>query len=172
MDVAREIGHGNRLPQGRQADRPQRELADRRFITTSGHGQGFAADAERPGDNFDAGDPHAADPIERHSSRPDFAVGCGTWHWRKKESPFRFSQDARPVFLVHAVTDVPIELVQTIKTDLEKLGVPVRLAMFEAGGHGVGNLIPTRVIHGFPPAQWPKLFLQWYQSLPANPAVP
>jgi len=114
--------------------------------------------------SFDAGDPHAADPIERHSSRPDFAVGCGTWHWRKKESPFKFSQDAPPVFLVHAVTDVPIEWVQTIKTDLEKLGVPVRLEMFQEGGHGVGNLIPRRVIHDFPPAQWPKLFLQWYSD--------
>ena len=113
--------------------------------------------------NFDAGDPDAADPIERHSSRPDFAVGCGTWHWRKKESPFGSPGLAAGVPGARR-TEVPMELVQTIKTDLEKLGVPVRLEMFEEGGHGVGNLIPTRVNHGFPPAKWPKLFLQWYES--------
>jgi len=121
--------------------------------------------------NFDAGDPRASDPVERQSSRPDFVVGCGTWHWRKKESPFQFSKNSPPVFMLHAVTDMPIELVQTIQGDLEKLGVPVRLEMFAEGGHGVGNLIPTRVLHGFPPAQWPKRFLEWYRGLPPGPDV-
>jgi hypothetical protein len=37
--------------------------------------------------------------------------------------------------------------------------------MFEEGGHGVGNLIPTRVKHGFPGAQWPKLLLDWLKTL-------
>ena len=117
--------------------------------------------------NFDTGDPQAADPVERQSSRPDFAVGLGTWHWRKKESPFIFRKDSPPVFLVHATTDKPLELPQQIKADLEKLGVPVRLEMFEEGGHGVGNLIPTRVKHGFPPAKWPELLLKWLQTLSA-----
>jgi acetyl esterase/lipase len=111
--------------------------------------------------NFDAGDPKASDPIERQGSRPDFAVGLGTWHWRKKESPFEFSRNSPPVFLVHATTDVPLELPRQIKADLENLGVPVRLEMFAEGGHGVGNLIPTRVKHGFPPAHWPDLLLKW-----------
>lgn len=115
--------------------------------------------------NFDTGNPQASDPVERQSSRPDFAVGLGTWHWRKKESPFIFRKDAPPVLLVHATTDKPLELPQQIKADLKKLGVPVRLAMFEEGGHGVGNLIPTRVKHGFPPAQWPALLLKWLETL-------
>jgi acetyl esterase/lipase len=116
--------------------------------------------------NFDAGDPQATDPIERQSSRPDFAVGLGVWHWRQKESPFKFRKDTPPVYLVHATTDKPIEIVQQIEADLKRLGVPVRLDMFEEGGHGVGNLIPTRVKHGFPPAKWPELLLKWLDTIP------
>jgi dienelactone hydrolase len=116
--------------------------------------------------NFDAGDPQAADPFERESSRPDFAVGIATWHWGKKQSPFKFRKDTPPVFLVHATNDginggAPIELPQRIKADLEKLGVPVHLAIFHEGAHGVGNLIPQRVQHGFPPTKWPDLLLAW-----------
>jgi acetyl esterase/lipase len=37
--------------------------------------------------NFDLGDASATAPIDRLSSRPDFAVGLGTWHWRKPENP-------------------------------------------------------------------------------------
>ncbi len=121
--------------------------------------------------NFDAGDATAADPIERESSRPDFAVGLATWHWRQKESPFVFRRDTPPVFLVHATNDgigggAPIELPRAIKADLEKLDVPVRMEIFDEGAHGVGNLIPQRVKNGFPPARWPQLLLQWLGSLP------
>jgi acetyl esterase/lipase len=116
--------------------------------------------------NFAAGDPSAEDPIERHSSRPDFAVGLATWHWRQKESPFKFSTDTPPVFLVHATNDginggAPIEMPRAIKADLEKLGVPVRMKVFNEGGHGVGNLVPQRVKNDFPPAKWPELLLNW-----------
>jgi acetyl esterase/lipase len=124
--------------------------------------------------NFDAGDPRAEDPIEQQSSRPDFAVGLATWHWRKKESPFKFPKDAPPVFLVHATNDgiqggAPIELPRQIKADLQKLGVPVHMEEFDEGAHGVGNLIPERVEHGFPPAKWPELLVKWLDSLPAQP---
>jgi endo-1,4-beta-xylanase len=116
--------------------------------------------------NFDTGDSNASDPIERLSSRPDFAVGLGTWHWRKPENPFVFKKDAPPVYLVHATTDVPVEIATNIVADLKKFGVPARLDLFEEGGHGVGNLIPTRVSHGFPGAQWPKLLIEWLATLP------
>jgi acetyl esterase/lipase len=119
--------------------------------------------------NFDPGDPQSADPIERVSSRPDFAVGLATWHWRQKESPFVFKKDTPPVFLVHATNDgitggAPIEMPKQIKADLEKLGVPVHMEIFDEGAHGVGNLIPQRVKHGFPPAKWPDMLLEWLKS--------
>jgi len=120
---------------------------------------------------FDLGDAKSADAIERESSRPDFAVGLATWHWRQKESPFVFRKDTPPVFLVHAINDgidggAPIEMPRAIKADLEKLGVPVRMIEFNEGGHGVGNLIPQRVQHGFPPAKWPVLLTDWLKTLP------
>jgi len=126
--------------------------------------------------NFDAGDPQSSDPIERLSSRPDFAVGCATWHWRQKESPFRFSKHAPPVFLVHATNDgvpnkdgriggAPMELPRAIERDLRSLGVPVKLAVFNEGAHGVGNLIPQRVKHEFPPAKWPDLLIDWLNEI-------
>lgn len=120
--------------------------------------------------NFDNGDSTAADPIDRESSRPDFAVGLATWHWRQKDSPFVFSKDTPPVFLVHATNDginggAPIEMPKDIKADLEALGVPVRMEIFDEGAHGVGNLIPQRVKHGFPPARWPELLLEWLATL-------
>ncbi len=128
--------------------------------------------------NFDLGDAKADDPIERLSSRPDFAVGLATWHWRQKESPFTFRKDTPPVFLVHATNDgikggAPIELPRVIKADLEKLNVPVKMHEFNEGAHGVGNLIPQRVAHGFPPAKWPELLLEWLKGVPPHsPASP
>ncbi len=121
--------------------------------------------------NFDRGDPKSDDLVERESSRPDFAVGCSTWHWRKKESPFVFPKDAPPVFLVHATNDgikggAPIQMPRQIKADLEKLGVPVKMLEFDEGAHGVGNLTPQRVQHGFPPTKWPELLLAWLATLP------
>lgn len=124
--------------------------------------------------NSDPGNAQADDPIERESSRTDFAVGCATWHWRQKESPFKFTKDTPPVYLVHATNDginggAPIELPRQIKADLTALGVPVRMDEFAEGAHGVGNLIPQRVAHGFPPARWPQLLLNWLEQLRTQP---
>ncbi len=116
--------------------------------------------------NFDLGDPAATDPIERLSSRPAFAVGLGTWHWRQPQNPFVFQANSPPVYLVHATTDKPVEIATNIVADLKKLGVPARLDLFEEGGHGVGNLIPQRVKNGFPGAQWPQLLVEWLETLP------
>jgi len=44
------------------------------------------------------------------------------------------------------------------------LTAAARLDLHEEGGHGVGNLIPTRVKHHFPGAQWPKVLVEWLKS--------
>ncbi len=124
--------------------------------------------------NFDAGDKSATDLVERESSRPDFVVGIATWHWRQKTSPFNFRKETPPVFFVHATNDgitggAPIELPDAIKAQLEALAVPVKMAVFDEGAHGVGNLIPQRVAHHFPPAAWPELLLQWLKEMGPNP---
>lgn len=113
--------------------------------------------------NFDEGDPQARDPVDRQSSRPDFAVGLATWSWHAKESPFNFKTNTPPVFMVHATNDfgAPIDLPRDIKAKLEALNVPVYLAEFDDGAHGVGNLIPTRIKNNFPGTRWPDLLLEW-----------
>jgi acetyl esterase/lipase len=121
--------------------------------------------------NFDEGDPASADPVERLGSRPAFAVGLGTWHWRKPENPFVFKTNSPPVYLVHATTDKPVEIAENIVADLKLLGVPARLDRFEEGGHGVGNLIPQRVKAGFPPAKWPQLLINWLEEVAPGQAT-
>jgi endo-1,4-beta-xylanase len=121
--------------------------------------------------NFDEGDPASADPVERLGSRPAFAVGLGTWHWRKPENPFVFKTNSPPVYLVHATTDKPVEIAENIVADLKLLGVPARLDRFEEGGHGVGNLIPQRVKAGFPPAKWPQLLIDWLEEVAPGQAT-
>lgn len=129
--------------------------------------------------HFDEGDPEAQDPVERESSRPAFVVGCATWHWRETKSPFSFRKDTPPVFLVHATNDglpgpngkiggAPIQLPYEIRDQLQALGVPVEMAVFDEGGHGVGNLIPARYRNGFPGVQWPKRLVTWLENLPAR----
>jgi len=45
------------------------------------------------------------------------------------------------------------------------LTAAARLDLHEEGGHGVCNLIPTRVQHNFPGAQWPKVLVDWLGTL-------
>lgn len=119
--------------------------------------------------NFDEGDSGSSDPIERLSGHPAFAVGLGTWHWRKPENPFVFRAESPPVYLVHATTDKPVEIAENIVADLKSIGVPARLDLFEEGAHGVGNLVPQRVKNGFPPARWPWLVLDWLDEIEVAP---
>jgi len=125
---------------------------------------------------FDEGDASSSDPITRLSNRPDFVVGCATWHWREKNSPYTFPKDTPPVFLVHATNDglpnqdgriggAPIDLPYAIRRQLEALGIPVRIDVYNEGAHGVGNLIPQRVEHNFPPAKWPEHLQAWLESI-------
>jgi len=126
--------------------------------------------------SFDEGDQQSTDPVEKISSRPDFVIGCSTWHWREKTSPFVFSKKTPPVFLIHATNDglpdkngnivgAPIELPYAIQKQLEDLGVPVHLEIYNVGGHGVGHLTPQRVQQGFPSTKWPEILMKWLSGL-------
>lgn len=79
-----------------------------------------------------------------------------------------------PVHLVHATNDgfpggALIELPQQIKANPTALGVPVKMDEFAEDAHGVGNLIPQRIAHGFPPARWPQLLLKWLEQIRTEP---
>ncbi|MCE0498421.1 MAG: alpha/beta hydrolase [Methylacidiphilales bacterium] len=114
--------------------------------------------------HFDAGNPQAADPVDRVSSRPDFAVlvyavvslKIGTTHQGSKNNLLgpdpdpalienlsnetQVTPQTPPTILVHSVDDdaVPIENSRLMFAALQKAGVPSRLDEYPTGGHGFG----------------------------------
>ncbi len=114
--------------------------------------------------HFDAGDPQAADAVDKLSSRPDFAVLVypvismkdGVTHQGSKQNLLGPNPDPAlvanlsnetqvtaktpPTLLVHSVDDgaVPIENSRLFYAALQKAGVPSALQEYPHGGHGFG----------------------------------
>jgi endo-1,4-beta-xylanase len=103
---------------------------------------------------FDAGYPGADDPLERASSRPDFAAAIYPGF---KPGAITVPKDSPPTFLMctdedrsHVVTTVNLYL------DLQKQGVPTEMHIYASGAHGVG-MRPSRL----PVATWPDRLRDW-----------
>jgi endo-1,4-beta-xylanase len=103
---------------------------------------------------FDAGNAGAGDPVERASSRPDFAAAIYPGF---KPGTITVPKDAPPTFLMctdedraHVVTTVNLYL------DLEKQGVPTEMHIYASGPHGVG-MRPSHL----PVATWPDRLRDW-----------
>lgn len=135
--------------------------------------------------HFDAGDPNAADPIDRAGSRPDFAilaypvislnseyahVGSRTYLLGPNPDPKlvdELSNDQRvtpqtpPTFLFHTSTDatVPVENSVRFYLALRKAGVPAEMHIFQNGPHGVG-LAPTDATL----SAWTGLLANWLRD--------
>jgi acetyl esterase/lipase len=101
------------------------------------------------GTRFDAGDPAAAEPIDRHSSRPDFlvpvyAVTNGLARGRKADeytpADTQVTADTPPTFLVHTHEDDIVSAEQSLLfyRACRAAGVPAELHVFARGEHGVG----------------------------------
>lgn len=113
--------------------------------------------------HFDAGQPDAADPIERESSRPDLGILCypvitmgrfthaGSKRNLLGENPapelvellsneLQVTAQTPPTFLWHTVEDggVPVENSLEFAAACRKAGVPFALHLFERGRHGLG----------------------------------
>lgn len=113
--------------------------------------------------HFDAGNPNAADVIERESSRPNIAVLCypvismGKFaHQGSKNnllganppealveqtsSELQVVKDSPPCFIWSTDEDktVPIENSLEFAAALRKAGVPFELHVYQHGGHGAG----------------------------------
>jgi len=128
---------------------------------------GFSAGghlASTLGTHFDAGDPAAADPIDRASSRPDFMILCypvismtaGFTHRGSRENllgpepdealarslsgELQVTRDTPPTFLfqTNADTTVPAENSVAFYLALRRAGVPAELHVYQNGHHGVG----------------------------------
>ena len=122
------------------------------------------------GTGFDPGRPEAEDPVERHSSRPDFlvpvyaAISPALFEreisWSALEE--KVTPDTPPTFLVHTHEDglvVPEHSILFYQA-LHEAGVPAELHIFTHGPHGTG-LAP-----GDPElSRWQPLLLAWMRRL-------
>jgi acetyl esterase/lipase len=135
---------------------------------------------------FDAGPPAAPAPIDRVSSRPDFAVlvypvitmGASFSHKGSQanllgEHPSpdliatlstdkQVTPQTPPTFLFHTDEDtgVPPENSVQFYLALRKAGVRAELHIFQKGQHGVGLAPGDRVLR-----VWPELLFTWLEGL-------
>jgi acetyl esterase/lipase len=132
--------------------------------------------------HFDAGKADAADPIERVSSRPDFAIlgypvisFVEPWtHQGSKTNLLGESPDAAlarslssetqvtsstpPTFIYHTTADtvVPVENAVAYFLALRKAGVTAEMLVFRNGAHGSGLAQQDPAL-----AEWPRLLANW-----------
>lgn len=145
---------------------------------------GFSAGghlASTAGTHYDAGDPSAADPIERVSSRPDLMILCYpviTFCEYRHHGSMRnligedapdelreylsnerqVTSDTPPAFLWHTSDDpgVPVENSILFATALSKHKVPFELHSYESGRHGLGLALEHPEAH-----TWTRLCELW-----------
>lgn len=145
---------------------------------------GFSAGGEVAGmieTKFDAGDPQAADPVERASSRPDFTALIYPFYRPGSVPPrplngaaavqpallpiqdnrlFPVPDDAPPAFLVCTTTD-RAHVVATVQfyLELEAHQIPAEMHIYGYGDHGYA-LRPTKR-PGAPVESWPARLADW-----------
>lgn len=112
--------------------------------------------------NSDAGDPGAADPIERQSCRPDFVGLAATWPHNQKIADFKIAADAPPAFVMHARDDPTARFAfgEEIVAAWTSAGVPVEFLAVPKGGHMAFNVFPTGA------DKWPARLDAWMRGLP------
>ena len=103
---------------------------------------------------FDAGSSSAGDPIDRVSSRPDFAVVVYPGF---KPGTIAVPKNAPPTFLVCADDD-PSHVVTTVNLylDLHKQGISSEMHIYASGKHGFGLKVTN-----LPVATWPDRLRDW-----------
>ena len=145
---------------------------------------GFSAGghvASTAGTHFDAGDPTAADPIDRFSSRPDFLIliypvitmldytHAGSREnllgknpsdalKRRYSNELHVTTETPPTFLVHAGDDdvVPVQNSLLFYEALVAHKVPAELHVYAHGGHGFSLALGKGRLQ-----DWPALCARW-----------
>ena len=118
-------------------------------------------------DKDGAGDPNAADPVERESCRPDFVTLLSPWPNGKKIDaypPTAASKDSLgmpPAFIGNARDDrtAPFEFAQAVKTTWEAVGAKVEFYDIATGGHGAFELLTGTA------KDWPDRWLPWAEKI-------
>ena len=135
--------------------------------------------------HFDAGDPQAADAVDRQSCRPDFAVLCypviafdETYTHRGSQRNLlgegasaelirqfsnekQVTKDTPPTFLWHTSEDTGVPPQNSVMFYLacQEHGVPAELHIYEKGRHGVGlarDIVGTR--------NWSQQCIDWLEN--------
>lgn len=119
---------------------------------------GFSAGSELSGDAFYnsilPGDPAAADPLDRVSTRANFSALI--YGGRNPQRP----AEAPPTFLFNTVEDSGhINVEVSVLNALRNAGVPVEAHFYQVGPHG------TSMSPGDPQlGQWPELMISWLKA--------
>jgi endo-1,4-beta-xylanase len=118
---------------------------------------------------YDAGNPNAADPIDRQSARPAFQAPI--YGGTRQLDTLRFTADTPPAFLLGAADDPLVgDSLPHLYLALKQAGVSAELHLYATGGHGFGI---RRVPKPNPCATtWHLRFADWlrYQGLLASSA--
>ncbi|MHB1021001.1 MAG: alpha/beta hydrolase [Acidobacteriaceae bacterium] len=134
------------------------------------------------GTHFDAGNPSAADPIDRVSDRPDFVISSygglslqqgiakpgamksllgdhPSAQLREDMSPDKHVTAQTPPYFIYATTtdqSVPVLSSVAFYTALVRAGVPAEMHLFQKGPHG------TALAQSYPElSAWPTLLENW-----------
>jgi acetyl esterase/lipase len=109
----------------------------------------------------DAGKADSADPVEKQSSKPDFAVLLSTWPNALTIDKYPVQAGGSPVFIAIAKDDrtAPPPFTAAVVAQLKEKQVPVQLYEAERGGHGAFHLNDRGVDEG-----WKPVFLKWMKE--------
>ncbi len=186
----RGYGHPNPLLDAQRAIRMTRHHANDWEIDPARVGIiGFSAGGHLTSTvltHFDAGQPEAADPINRLSSRPDFGILCypvialGESYTHGGSQKNLLGQDpdpelvkflssekqvtsqTPPAFLWHTAEDKAVAAENSLRfySAMVTAGVPGELHIFPTGRHGLGLAASTPGA-----AQWPGLCQNWLRQI-------
>ena len=107
---------------------------------------------------FDSGKPDASEPMERLSSRPDFAVLAYPGIHSGELTP---TKGTPPTFITVADDDKLSMASAEYYLELKKAGVPVELHIYARAGHGFGTRGRTEAFHQLPAYTWPARLQDW-----------
>lgn len=107
------------------------------------------------GFGHDAGQPDAADAVERVSSRPDFIAPIYAGGFNRYDGQLN-KEKVPPVFLACAYDDSMPEQMATFFVALRKAGINAELHIYNSGGHGFGVRERPIAVTG-----WSTRFVEW-----------
>jgi len=141
--------------------------------------------AATAGTHFDAGNPSAADPIDREGCRPDFLIlaypvitleapyaHTGSRKYLLGDDPdpalvaslsaeTQVTKDTPPTFLFATTDDKTVPVMNSVMfyEALVKAGVPAEMHLFHHGAHGAGLAAANPEL-----SVWPDLLIKWMRE--------